>query len=193
MSELMLGVGTAHELEITLRKADWEINDVTKMAQNAELCRQIRAVLRGHAKIETVTHLIDSDAAPMIPNGWKVEEHKKGGQLTFDVSKVGLYISTRQTEDDKWIGGNDLRKELADKPVLNANVLDYMLAHPELILDVWKGKHLFFWGTIYRDSGDNLCVRYLCFLDGRWLWDYYWLGNRWDSSSPAAVSASSSA
>ncbi len=168
MSELILGVGPAHELEITLRKAGWEIGDVTKMTQDAELCRQMRAVLRGHAKIETVSHLINCDAAPMIPDGWEVEEHKKGGQLAFDVSKVSFYLSRRQTEGEKSIVGDDLHEELQDKPVLNANVLDYLLAHPELIPDAWKGKYLFFWGTIYRDSAGNRYVRCLGWSDGRW-------------------------
>ena len=140
---------------------------------------------------QSLRRLIDCDAAPFLPEGWEgVEEHKKGGQLAFDASKVGLYLSTRQTEGEKRIGGHDLRKELADKPVLNANVLDYLLAHPELIPDAWKGKYLYFWGTIYRDSDGSLCVRCLYWSDGRWDWGYDWLGRRFGGQGPSALLAS---
>jgi len=39
---------------------------------------------------------------------------------------------------------------------MNANVLDYLLAHPELIPEDWKNKYVFFWGTIYRYSSGGL-------------------------------------
>lgn len=49
---------------------------------------------------------------------------------------------------------------------------------------------MFFWGTTYRDRDGILCVRYLCWGDGRWFWNCHWLGNDWFSDSPAAVAAS---
>ena len=136
-------------------------------------------------------HIIDCDANPYLPNGWKgVEAHQKGGQLTWDknAQKDALYLSERQKEHP-WLGGHKLREELADKPVLNACVLDYLLAHPELIPEKWKGKYVFFWGTIYRFSGDVLFVRCLYWHDGRWLWSCLWLGRGWNGGHPAAVRA----
>jgi hypothetical protein len=59
-----------------------------------------------------------------------------------------------------------------------------------LIPEEWKGKYVFFWGTIYRGSGDNLYVRCLCWGGGRWDWGYDWLGGGWDDGNPAAVPAS---
>jgi len=136
--------------------------------------------------ITTQNHLIDCDANPFLPEGWKeVEYHKKGGILEWDLTKVKLHLSPNQ-QNGKTIKGHELREELANEPVLNANVLDYLLAHPELIPEEWKGKCIFFWGTIYRYSGDSLFVRYLCWSGGRWGWDYGWLDGGWDSHSPAA-------
>ena len=86
--------------------------------------------------------------------------------------------------------GNKLRKELANKDVLNANVLDYLLAHPELIPEEWKGKLIFFWGTIYRDSDGRLYVRYLRWGGSRWNSGYGWLDNGFYSGNPAASHAS---
>lgn len=61
-------------------------------------------------------------------------------------------------------------KELEDQPVLNANVLDFLREHPELIPDEWKGKFTFFWGTIYRHRDGDLYVRCLYWDGGRWDW-----------------------
>ncbi len=54
---------------------------------------------------------------------------------------------------------------------LNVNVLDYLLANPSLIPEEWKGKNVFFRGTIDRNS-DGL-------LYGRCL---HWFGSEWSSS-----------
>lgn len=134
-------------------------------------------------------HTIDCDANPYTPEGWRVEEHRKGGQSVWNKEKVALYLSERQ-KGSSYIIGNDLRKELADKPVMNACVLDFLLAHPELIPESWKGKAVFFWGTIYRGSSDLLYVRCLYWRDSQWFWDYYWLASKWHSFYPAVVSAS---
>ena len=141
------------------------------------------------------TNVIDCDADPFIPEGWTVEQHQQGGQLTFDPSQIEFYLDDGQ-KNGKYIEGNKLRQRLADKPVLNANVLDYLLANPDLIPDEWKTdvagntRYIFFWGTVYRDRDGSLCVRVLYWYDGGWLWSNDWLGRGWDGSLPAAVRAS---
>jgi hypothetical protein len=116
-----------------------------------------------------------------------VEEHQRKGQMEWDPVKVSLYLSQRQ-QNGRTIGGHELRTELKSQPVLNANVLDYLLAHPELIPESWKGKNVYFWGTIYRSPGTYLYVRNLYWDDGRWRWSYDQLVNGWLGSRPAAVS-----
>ena len=136
----------------------------------------------------TKTHIIDCNKKPFVPDGWKVETHIKGGKMKWSIPQ--LYLSEKQKSG--YILGTDLQKKLADKHVLNANVLDYLLAHPELIPEEWKGKYIFFWGTIYRGSDDYLYVRYLCWFGGRWNWGNHWLGRGWDGYDPAALRASPS-
>jgi hypothetical protein len=139
--------------------------------------------------------VIDCDADPFVPEGWKVEEHKQGGQLTFDPSQIEFYLDDGQ-KGGKSIEGNKLRQRLADKPVLNANVLDYLLANPDLIPDEWKTddagntRYIFFHGTVYRGRGGYLCVRYLCWSGDGWRWGRDWLDDGWDGPYPAAVLAS---
>lgn len=131
-------------------------------------------------------YVIDCDADPFVPKDWKVEDHRPGGQFEWDPAKVKLYLSDEQ-RDGKTIQGHKLREDLKDKPVLNANVLEYLLENPMLIPDEWKGKYIFFWGTIYRNSGGNLVVRCLLWNGDRWDWYYLWLDVDF-SISPAAVS-----
>ncbi len=134
-------------------------------------------------------HLIDLDADPFIPDGWTVEEHWKGGRLAWNPAKVRLNLSGAQKAGG-WIQGHELREELKNMSVLNANILDYLFEHRELIPEEWKGKNIFFWGIIYRDRHDYLCVRYLYWCDGGWNWDYSQLDDGWNFDNPAAVFAS---
>ena len=142
--------------------------------------------LRGDAEVVIKTHTIDCDANPYVPDGWKVEEHIKGGELRWNPDEVELYLCDEQKKGT--IEGNELRKKLKGKPVLNACVLDYLLANPQLIPEEWKGKAVFFWGTIYRDSDGDLCVRYLFWDDVGWSWSCGWLDVSFDDGDPAALS-----
>ena len=187
-------VGVVHELTITAAKAGFTPDEFGALAKKPELLRQFRQVLLGHASVQVVEHVIDCDADPFVPDGWKVEEHQKGGQIQFDPSKVELWLAKGQ-QNGKAIEGNKLRKELAKMPALNANVLDYLLANPHLIPEDWKKdgqgntRYIFFWGTVYRNSHGNLYVRYLCWDDDGWRWSYRWLAYSWDGNYPAAVRA----
>lgn len=180
--------GQTHQLLDKLEVVGFTADDITKLGQYPHLSR-IRDVIRGKAEITYPQHLIDCDADPYIPSGWIVESHAKGGQLMFDRTKIKLYLSKAQ-EKGKAIEGNKLRKELVDQPVLNACVLDYLLAHLELIPDEWKDKAIFFWGTIYRSSVGNPSVRFLAWHGGRWLWGVRRLDLDWDANGPAALLAS---
>jgi len=144
------------------------------------------SVIKGTHEIKPIEHIINLDADPFIPPGWTVVEHKKGGLWKWN-SRITLHLSRKQKKG--LITGHDLRKELADLPVLNANVLDYLWEHPELIPENWKGKAVFFWGTIYRDSDGYLFVRYLYWNGSRWRRYYSWLDGGFSAFSPAALAS----
>jgi len=165
-------IGAMNQLGDALENAGFSTEDVTKLKQFSNL-KGFKDVLNGKAEISYPEHLIDCDVNPFIPNGWSVEEHKKGGMFKFNPEKISLYLSKKQKKGS--IEGNDLRKELANQPTLNANVLDYLLAHPELIPEEWKDKYIFFWGTIYRYSDGSLGVRYLYWNGSEWDWYCVWL------------------
>ncbi len=185
------GVGLMHETAITASKVGWEPDDFATLSKDENLMKLFRGVLRGTHEIKGIEHVIDCNAQPFIPDGWKVQEHQKGGMVKFDATKTEFYLSKKQKGST--IEGNKLRKELEGKKVMNANVLDYLLANPKAIPDDWKQdekgntRYIFFWGTIYRDSDGGLYVRYLCWRDGQWRWSLYWLGNVWRSNDPALL------
>lgn len=182
----MLDVSQAAELKLAFRRNGWN-NAEIKALSEGDILANVLKVIKGQAEIKMIEPLIDCDTNPFIPDGWLVEEHKKGGLFKFDPAKISLYLSKKQKKGS--IGGHDLRKELSGKPVMNANVLDYLLAHPELIPEEWKGKYIFFWGTIYRYSFGYLCVRCLGWHGSMWDWSYFWLVSGFDSGSPAALAS----
>ena len=194
MSDLKLDVDQASELKAAFRRSDWTNPEIKKICEGSILA-DFHKVVKGLAEIKMIEHLINLDADPFVPDGWTVKEHIKAGQWKFNPNEVEFYLSKEQKKGES-IEGNKLHKELADKPVFNANVLDYLLAHPELIPDEWKKdkngntRYIFFWGTIYRSSGGRLYVRYLRWDGVEWDWGDHWLVRGFDGIDPAAVRAS---
>jgi hypothetical protein len=133
-------------------------------------------------------HIIDCDAAPFVPAGLKLKSHQPGGKFTWDSSQVKLHLSSNQT-GGQVIQGHNLYEELKTLPVFNANLLDFSLKHPELIPEDWKGKAIFFWGTIYSDGGGGLCVRCLDWDGEQWFGSCHWLDDYFRGRNPAAVRA----
>jgi len=193
-TELMLDVGQANEFKLAMRRSGWDNRDLKRLCEGDMLTRLL-PVVRGLAEVNQVTHIIDCDADPFVPEGWTVEDHQKDGQITWDPSTFTFYLSKQQL-GDKCIEGNKLRKELAKEPTLNACLLDYLLDRPHLIPEEWKKdqngntRYIYFWKTIYRYSDGDLCVRCLCFDGGRWSWGCDFLDNDFHSSDPALVRAS---
>ena len=129
-------------------------------------------------------HIINLAKKPFVPESWILESHIKGDKAwEFDASKIELWLSKKQKTS--YQVGAELQKEVPNP--FNANLLDYLLEHKELIPEDWKGKWVFFHGTVYRGSGGGLCVRCLVWNGDGWNWNFYWLVNGFLSGSPAAV------
>ncbi len=139
--------------------------------------------------------IIDCDAPVFVSDGWSVAPdseqlpNRVRGQFKWDPSKINLYLSDKQKEG-KWIEGNKLREELKKEKVLPAQILDYLLKpeNKHLIPEEWKNKSVFFWGTIYRDSGGGFCVRCLWWDGVGWGWGCRWRGSVWRGRNSSACS-----
>jgi len=143
---------------------------------------------RGTHELKRRELVIDLGADPFIPEGWEKVQHQSEGLWTWNPEEVELFISPEQTKGGR-IQGHKLRKLLVGKRVLNANVLDYLLEHQELIPESWKGGYTFFFGTIYRGLDGKLCVR--CIFEGgsKWDWNSVWIEGSFCSNFPVAVLA----
>ena len=210
--------GLVHDIEMAMdRVGGWNSALAKKLASGDNLLF-VREFLLGQAQFKSIkedafrwialnqtTIAVNLAATPKLPfDGAKVEQHTGEGWVIIEKRADGLYINGRKVTlhlskrqmGGKAIGGHDLREELTGKPVLNANILDALYENPHLIPEDWKTdadgniRYIFFWGTIYRDSGDGLCVRYLYFRDGVWDRHYYWLDRVWFGHDPAALLAS---
>lgn len=136
-------------------------------------------------------HTINTDLDPVIPfDNWKVEEHRKAGTITWNDATADLHLDEDQNHN---LLGSTLRKYLANVPSLNANVLDFLLAHQDLIPDSWKMDSrkrplfIFFWGTVYRGPGKRLFVRCLFFTGMEWKTRHRDLNESWHIDNPAAI------
>ena len=199
----LYSVGQMNQLADALELAGFTPQDLSEL-RNYPHWADIKAVLCGQAEINYIQHLIDGDADAFVPSYLSgVEYHKKLGQFKAELRTDGLYLNNRKIDlylskkqqKGKVIDGNELYKELSCKPVLNANILDFLLKNPQLIPESWKQdengtRYIYFWGTIYRDPAGFLSVRDLYWDGGRWQSHCHWLDFDWHDQSPAAVLAS---
>ena len=179
LSELNPTIRAMSDAGATTDDAAW-LRSPGNAALALDFIRRQRAVLQGD-------HIIDCDAAPFTPDSWKVEEHEKGGQFVWDAAKVALHLEPEQVNGS--LVGTTLRKRLKRLRKLNANVLDYLLKNPHLIPEEWKGKYVFFWGTVYRRAGGRLYVRCLYWVGSSWRWNDYWVGLDWNADYSAALAS----
>jgi len=163
MSDLMLDVDQASELKAAFRRHGWTNKEIKWLCEGGIL-RDVREVIVGRAEIKTIPHLIDCFSQPYVPEGYSVETHRQYGEYRWNPKHVELCVPVEKGGRNT---GDQFRKNLLHKQVLNANVLDHLLAHPELIPNEWKGEvaglpyMIFFLGTTYKDCENRLAVRCL--------------------------------
>lgn len=181
--------GQVIELTRAMSRRGYEGKDFEPLIEGKFLDEFLK-IIREHRE-EKMPNIIDLDADPLIPPGWSVAEHQKGGLWKFDQAKIFLFLSEKQKKPKGLISWSSLRKELSNKRVANANLLDFYLANPQKIPSAWRGKRIPFWGTIYSGPFCINCVRYLDCLDcdDNLGWRYYagWFSPRFDASKPAAI------
>ncbi len=163
--------GQVHQLANALERAGFTADDLRVLGQSNKLPDVLKAI-RGHGAVD------DLGTNPSVSWGRVVVEHSRGGKFEWDPSRASLYLS-RDQQDDKNVRVGQLREELAGKQVANANVLDYLLAHPELIPYQWIHRRILFSGTLYRYVGGSSYVRCLYFsgIDKRWTETERFLGD----------------
>ncbi|MDO8512343.1 MAG: hypothetical protein Q7S57_03655 [bacterium] len=177
-------LGLAHKFFTAAEERGFNKAKINALAENPTMLQNCYDLFIGQARI---VYIVDLDAYPFMPDGWELLEHHKGGQFEFEPAKIALFLSEDQ-KGDRQIRGYDLGNELRVHAGFNANLLDFLIAHPLLIPKDWNGKTVFFWGTHYRNA-DGVCVRYLDWGGESWIWNYYYLADDLTCEEPAAVPA----
>lgn len=172
------------DLESAFGRHGWKKSEVDKLTANG-LLASVLQVVRGQASINLKRPPVDLRSDPYLPKDWSLISHRRANLWEFNPKKISLYLSGPQKNGI--IAVNELREDLLQRKVFNANLLDYLLLYPELIPESWKGLELIFWGTIYQAPGGSLCVRYLRWWGDRWAWNYHWLSGSFIYTSPALI------
>ena len=125
--------------------------------------------------------VIDCSGNPLVPKGWSIRPEDQissavRGQVVLNPAKIVWYLDKWQRGDV--LIGHRLLEKLKGRPVLTAHVLDHFLSIQNLRLVPeclrTKGSTLSFWGTVYRDSNGNACVRCLAGAEDYYGWKCVW-------------------
>lgn len=129
--------------------------------------------------------IINLDAAPFEPDGLYAIRHQAGGQFDFDPQRVNCYLSPQQCESSL-IKGVDLLTQLEGQNCFNTNMLDWYLNNTQHIPEDFKGKIVFFWGTVYCQR-DEEYVRCLLWDNDKWRSSQSSVWNSWGPNAPALI------
>ncbi len=197
MSKLVLDVGLATKLKVAFARNGWT-EQLIDVACKGDALGEFRRVLLGEATIVHKEYVIDCDAFPFVPDGYAVESHFKGGAYTWvkEAQAEALYLSDQQegrigTDSNSSIPGHYLYGELVSRniPVLNANVLMFLLKYPQIIPEEWRNRRVHFWGTVYRNKNNHRYVLCLYCTNNVWQWGYTCTMVSVFRNDPAAIRA----
>lgn len=115
---------------------------------------------------------IDCGCNPTTPATWTAVSPKGEGTYLLDPANTKLIFFKDDT-----VNGSDILAKVGNTG-LNTCVLDYLMAHQELIPESWKTKHVVFPGTIFADSDGNKLFRFLKWWDNRWVIESVYINSR---------------
>lgn len=157
-------IGCVHKFLLAAEKVGFTSEHLNRLAEDKTgLLANFRSVIEGTAEIRFLPNVIDLGREPYAVGDLVVFCHRRGGKYVWDPEKAlpqGLHLPVEQ--------GAEAVARLVAMRALNANVLDYLLAHPLLIPQEWeKGGCTYYFGTTYRQRG-TLVFRGLFFRNGVW-------------------------
>lgn len=195
----MAGIAVAGELYFEL---DGQLAEIKRQLRQpngypfdpGKLKSHLQAAIEGRFQMTGGLLLpVDYSIAPSLVN-LKIETHpKRTDVVRIDMTKVERVLALK--EGDSSITGHENleRLQATGRTLLDVRVLEELWKNKHLIPESWKQGVTYFWGTIFRDGLDGLCVACLCWVGSWWRWGYGWLGSGWDSYGPAACLASEEA
>lgn len=174
LTDEQLGAFTRKTNEIVKRMNNHTLNyeSAMKLLQDVVIQgnhQKYLSVAHGSHEIRPIEHTINCMENPEIPKGMILSDHDAFGILHINTSQIEFYQSPRQ-KTVEGMDGKELRLELKNKRVLNANVLDFFLNNQCFIPIEWRkySHNIFFWGTTFLTSSNKEYIRCM-----------YWGGECW--------------
>ncbi len=145
---------------------------------------------------------LDLAAEPRLPFATAlVASHETGGVVAIERRSDGLYVDAKKVvlfrSDLQTAGvqGPELFGELEGKPVLNANVLHFLVQNPDFIPNTpdWRKQGegdeimIYFWGTLFGHPNGDHCVVHMEWNGAIWNWSCSSIHNWWMTNQPAAL------
>lgn len=163
-----------------------KIQDAIDWEDKLELLKRIVKFINNgfNFVIDVAQHVINFDASAKMPfAGASLSERDYAitGDVAFNPSE---WIAKNELKDgETYITGHEFLKRLkAGKKVLpNSNMINWLVEHQNELgvkefLEQYKGKVLYAFGDIFRDSDGDLCVRCAIWDGDAWVSSCYWLG-----------------
>lgn len=191
MSGISFDVSLASKIKRSLvrnKLPDASVLDWLASGENIARVRQVQLRL---SEISVIKHTIDLGAPPKLPrDDWGVVQHNGDEVVTLELRADGnLYLNERMivlaqsVKADNRVTADELIAELETRgELLNANVAEYLLVHPELWPKHWKAsdsgdwfKFIFFAGSIFRRATNEWFVAYK---------EHVVCGIRWNREEP---------
>ncbi len=148
-------------------------------------------IVQPHSAILPINRSTPFDLMALLGGGWSIEEQDSNAlALTeIDLSKIELTLTLKEGESS--VNGEENLRRLKNTGNirLDAKVFETLRQNKKMIPESWKGKYVYFHGTVLRNPRGHRCVLYLYRNDGKWYWNYDWLDNDWNGRSPSAVLA----
>lgn len=112
--------------------------------------------------------MLSCNEQPDIPHGWEVVSHDTTLQRVW-LEDIVLYTPS-VLSDHELVLLRDIEAELEEQEanLLNATVLDKLLAKPEMIPADWMGFRVLFLGTKFLGANGHEAIRFLLYDDYGW-------------------------
>ncbi len=131
------------------------------------------------------------DPAKFIGEGWSIVEQDERSLALSEVNIGDIQLVTMLKDGETYVRGEEklLRLKASGKIRLDAKVFQTFWENNDLIPESWRGKTVFFDGTVLRRPNGDRCVLCLCWNGVKCHWYCYWLEHDWDVRNPSAFLA----
>ena len=188
-------------IAVLAQNLDWEQLDAETIQAIIMAPReagvQFTAFLRNGGRLVVGGKLTIDRSKPFDPvafigeKGLKIGEQDERALKLTEVDLSAVMLKHMLEDGEPPVVGEERQKRLkaAGYISLDARVFETLWNNQHLIPESWKGKSVFFEGTVLVSPSGDRYVLYIFSTGKQWNWDYYCLNDHWYGNNPSAVLA----